>query len=419
MTRPRPGLASGSAESRGCAASFLVWAGIDAGFIEAVHRLSPFAPSFDGRRGGERGDLPGEAVWARQLRRMLRVTGKLSFPNATVRVAGCRLVHQPQLLFRFRVSVAADEKKEWLIPLLVDPATERPDRPVEEAGAASFQAAVHAVSGRRYALERLYGAARRHLERRLLSRAKEFEREAAARLAREIRRVEEYYEDLASEQSEPLEKLHRRIAAATVQAALVPSWAGDGRLHELLRRWKAEAEELEAGRRRELDALAQERARRLEELREKHRVRAEVRLVQGAYVMVPRVEWRLVLRGPVRREAELCYDVLRGKMVGWECEHCAAPLSGAVLLCGCGALLCARCCVACSECRKAACPLCAQASCHVCGAPVGCSCGAPCPLGSWAPGHGELYVCARCREAHCGWCRAGARLFIGEAFAGL
>ena len=419
VMRTQPGQVLEPGEDRGLAASFLVWAGVEADFIEAVHRLSPFTGTLDRRSGEEGGGQATETPGMRRLRRMLQVTGRISFPNAAVRVTGCRLVHQPQLLLRFRVSVAADEKKEWLVPVVVDPATETADRPVEEARAADFAAAPQAAPGGRYALERLYRAARRHLEKRLLAQAGEFEREAAARLARETRRVGEYYAGLLAERSEPLEKVYRKIAAATVQAALVPPWAGGERLRRLVQRWKAEAQELEAGRQRELEALLRERERRIEELREKHRVRAEVRLVQGAYVMVPRVEWRLVLRGPARREALLCYDVLRRRLKGWECEHCGGQLFGEVLLCRCGALLCAGCCSICPECRGTACALCARASCHVCGGAVGCSCGGPCHLAPWVPGVQELEVCARCREAHCGWCGAGARFLTGEGCGGL
>ena len=397
----------------------LVWSGVESDFIQAVHRISPFAENLKEQWGGEGDGAAGNTPGMRRLRRMLEVTGSICFRNAAVRVAGCRLVHQPQLLLRFRVSVAADEKKEWLVSVLVDPATERADRPVEEARAADFAPAFRAATGGRYALERLYRSARRHLEKRLLAQAGELERDAAARLAREIRRVEEYYAGLMAERREPLEKLYRKIAAATIQAALVPEWAGGERLRRRLQRWKAEGKELETAHRSELEALLRERDRRVEELREKHRVRAEVRLVQGAYIMVPRVEWRLALRGPARREALLCYDVLRRKLVGWECEHCGGGLSGDVLLCGCGALLCAGCCSICPECRRTVCPFCARASCHVCCAPVGCSCGGSCPLGPWVPGAQELEVCARCREAHCGWCSSGVRFFAGESSGGL
>lgn len=403
------------ARTRGRAASFLLTAGAEAGFIEAVHRRSPFTGRFDREeRTPEHGELVERGPGTRRFQRMLKVTGRLSFPNAKVHIAGRRVVYHPQLLLFFKAALTADEKKEWVIPLLIDSVSEKVERPVATANALPFRpAGEESGQSRTYLVERLYRVACRHLEERLLRRAGLFERQASDRLAKELERIDEYYQGLYEERREPLRKLYRKMASTSIQAGLARSWRGESRLREQLLRLKEGVNALEAERERELAMLAQERERRIEELREKYRVRAEVVLTHGAFVRVPRVEWRLRLTGASRREALLYYDIVRNRLVDWECEACGAPFTGEVRLCRCSALVCEACGSTCSRCEGSACRLCAEAECHVCGAPIGCACDPACPLGLSGLETGPFSVCSPCREAHCAPCSAGTKLFIG------
>ena len=436
------------ARTRGRAANLLFTFSLEPDFVARALRVDPFAPEAD----GDSADEPGGPI--AELRRR---GARLRVEGARLRIAERRIVHQRQLLFFFKVSLISDERRELVKALLIDPVTEEVDRAVDVRRAVSSlpfwedgkpgKGGGNGSGSRSgggggtdaYTLDRLYRRACEHLNGRLAPTMRAFERAAAERARDEIRRIEAYYRGLAEESLEPVRRLFRRIAAAGVRADLARTWQTQNRYADQANLLKAEVRDLEAECRREIEALRQEKERRLAEVEEKYRPRAEIALTHAAYVMVPRVEWRLRIdrrdegaagsgggdrKGSREgnragkgsgsrtesREALVLYDLLRRTFVGWECEHCARSLLGGAHLCTCGALVCPACHAPCGACGGGRCALCAPASerCHLCGRPTCGACDPACPLGGRLAGIELPVVCARCRNEWCGTCIASA-----------
>lgn len=398
------------ARSRGRAANLLFPFVMEPDFAAAALQVDPFAP--DGSPPGLAGDEGRLLAAMAERGRSLRVEG------AHLRILSRRLLHQRQILFHFNVSLVADERREMTVSLFIDPVTERVDRPVDVRGAVSFipwdfsrdrRGSGEAVPAGRakeqeaYCVDRMYRRACEHLRSRLEPQLQAFSREAAQRARAECRRIEEYYRGLAEESLEPLRKLFRRIAAAGVRADLARSWHTQNRYAQQAGALKEEARRLEAAYRQEVQALSREKERRLAEVAEKYRPRAEIRLTHGAFVMVPRVEWRLRIEQEGRsREAVVLYDLLRQRFVGWECESCSRPLCAPAHLCSCEALVCSACYSSCSGCGEGRCSLCAEERCHLCRGFVCSRCDTACPLGTALEGVELPSVCPACRSQ---WCR--------------
>lgn len=386
------------ARARGRATSLIVPHGLDMEFLEGAFALDVFDAGARAMR--ERTATQGLAAPARELQRRIDA---LRFQDLKVRVLETRVVYHAQVMFFFKVSFLSDEKRERVVSLLIDPYTEEIDRPVDLRRAVRF----HVDCGKdksqeEYALQRLYRRACDHLERRLARAVEEYERAVGERLRKEERRIEEYYAGLIQERVEPLRKLFRKMAVASVRADLARSWSTENRYREAFAELKQESRKLEEECERDLAELQAEKGRRIQEVREKHQGRVEVTLTHAALVRVPRVEWRVHLAGRARREISILYDVLRRRLVDWECESCTARLGDVVHLCDCEAVVCAGCFRLCPGCGKASCRACAQAICHVCGGPVCPHCSPSCPAGlKLAAGYP---VCVECSVSHCPWC---------------
>lgn len=396
------------AKSRGLAASLILPLGLDRDFLESVFSSNPFDPQ---SRGEEGEPHPQRPPLARRLERRL---GSLRFAGMKVKLLSTRVLYHPQVMFFFKISFISDEKRERLISLLIDPYTEEIDRPVDLKGAMAFRCAQQGGL-EEYALRRLYRRACAHLDRRLAKVIESYQRALRERLLREERRIEEYYSELIQERVEPLRKLFRRMAVASVRADLARSWSAELRYREALAELKNESARLQAEWEKEFAALEDEKRRRIQEVREKHQGRMEAALTHAALVRVPRVEWRLHLAGPVHREITVLYDVLRKRLVDWTCESCSGPLSEEVGLCDCGALVCRECRRTCPRCGRGVCRGCAAAFCHVCGGPVCPSCSPHCPLELELAA--SYPVCAGCRESECPWCACAAGVEAGALLA--
>lgn len=382
------------AKKRGQAACLLLTAGLEPSLLHA---------SFTGASHQQEADQSGEERangWPPAFERCL---SKFSFPNATVRSQSKRLVYHTQMLFHFKVSLLSDEKLERIVSVWIDPVTEAIDRPVDVRRSLSFHPAREGDAAPiQYRLERLYRQALNHLEKRLKSRVAAYEEGLNRRKQRELHRIEEYYQGLLQERVEPIRKLFRKMAVASVRADLARSWSTEWRYRETLAALKQESRLLEAQYEKDLAQLQREKEQRIQEVQEKYRTRVEVRLTHAALVMVPRLEWRLQLAGRAQRELTLLYDLLRRHEVGWECESCAASMREGAFLCDCASVVCQDCYDVCRDCGRGVCRSCSDATCHLCQRPLCPDCPSPCPLG--LDSARELRVCAQCREEVCPAC---------------
>lgn len=382
------------AKKRGQAACLLLTAGLEPSLLHA---------SFTGASHQQEADQSGEERangWPPALERCL---SKFSFPNATVRSQSKRLVYHTQVLFHFKVSLLSDEKLERIVSVWIDPVTEAIDRPVDVRRSLSFYPAREGNAAPiQYRLERLYRQALNHLEKRLKSRVAAYEEGLNRRKQRELHRIEEYYQGLLQERVEPIRKLFRKMAVASVRADLARSWSTEWRYRETLAALKQESRLLEAQYEKDLAQLQREKEQRIQEVQEKYRTRVEARLTHAALVMVPRLEWRLQLAGRAQRELTLLYDLLRRREVGWECESCAASMREGAFLCDCASVICQDCYAVCRDCGRGVCRSCSDATCHLCQRPLCPDCPSPCPLG--LDSARELRVCAQCREEVCPAC---------------
>jgi len=387
------------ARARGKATSLIFPHGVDREFLEGVYALRLFEPG--GRSPHTDGDDPRPA----EVRRLERRIGRIRFVGVDVKVLETRVVYHPQVMFFFKVSFLSDEKRERVVPLLIDPYTEEVDRPVDLKGAVFFPVArAGELKHEEYTLQRLYRRACGHLENRLGRTIAEYQRELRKRLKQEEKRIEEYYAGLIQERLEPLRKLFRKMAVASVRADLARSISTENRYREAFAELKEESRKLEAQYAEELSLLEAEKERRIQEVREKHQARMEVALTHAAWVQVPRVEWRLYLTGRVRKETTLLYDILRRRLVDWECESCSRPLADEVHLCECEALVCERCHHTCPGCGRKLCGACTEQSCHVCGGPVCPLCAPRCPAA--VEPLRSFSVCAACFQTQCPGCAA-------------
>jgi predicted DNA-binding ribbon-helix-helix protein len=265
--------------------------------------------------------------------------------------------------------------------------------------------ATECLPGNHYTLIRLYRKACEHLEAKVAGEWAAFEAEANARLSKDLERIEEYYKGLARETLDPLRKVFRRMASLSVRSQLARSSDIQSKYSSQLHSMKQEASSLENRYDVELQQLAAEKERHCSELIAKHQTRAEIHLTNLAALRVPRVEYTIRMNGPARREITLLYDMLRERIVDFNCEACGQRLHEAQL-CACGDLVCSDCAATCA-CGKQICTGCAAGSCHVCG---GLVCGEcmqiGCPLEIAA--QDGLAVCSNCRQDACPECSRSA-----------
>ncbi len=383
------------AKDRGSAAGFLFAPALDPEFVRIALSI---------RTLGDKDSAPtylgGPAL------ALEKALNQMWFANARASVRQGRLVHQTQVLFRFKVAFISDEKRESIITLIIDPVSEEVDRPVDLMRAVSFTPHVeeHAESRNAYAIRRLYKRAQEHLAARIDGAAARFEAEVSSRMERELNRIEEYYRGLVGERLESVRSVFKRISAAGVRVDLARTWQTYERYNEQIGKLKEEANEIERLYKAELQGLSKEREQRLQEVREKYHARVEVSLLQGAYVMVPRFEWSVRLQAKTRRDITILYDVLRKRLVDFTCECCEEPLIGPVYLCGCEGLTCEHCHSRCSQCGGDHCYTCSQGRCHVCDRPLCPTCDTSCPLERSLDWLELPRVCGACRESTCSYC---------------
>lgn len=402
------------ARERGLGTSLLFSSSMDPEFVQALQGFQPLKGEKE--KAGQTDDADAlsldadpSSIPSTAFAMLKKRLGRFRIVNARSRVLGRRLVHQRQVMFHFKVSFAADEKREMTKALLIDPVTEEIDRPVDVSRAVSFEEHIDTkTDGFAYMLDRLYRQASKHLEDRLKDSARSFEDGVNERLFSELARIDEYYDGLLQERIEPLRGVFRRMASARVRADLARTWQTEHKHRRLFEELKTQADTLESVYERELEEINQERKQRTREVYDKYKARAEIFLTHAAFVMVPRVEWRVRLIGPARREMELLYDVLRQRLVGWQCEACDQEMTDDVYLCQCESVVCSRCHHVCDECEKTVCEACARDHCHICGTVLCESCDDMCPAGKSFVGFELPKVCQACQMQVCPTCVAFA-----------
>lgn len=351
---------------------------------------------------------------------------QVRFANAQARPLGRRLLHQRQVWFCFKVIYRSDETREELVSLMVDPLTEEVD-PVPAPVRAWDMVLDGGAVLDSYPLRRMYRQACRYVQQAAAARGERHARSAQLRLERDMVRLEEYYAGLREEALEPVARELHRLEATRNRLRLwraLVAGQGEDRSVPFAEEDEAGDEQLAALKARvdqTVAALDADKARRVRELQEKHRVRAEASLLAAALIWAPKLELRYKLTGAARREITFFYDPLRRRCVDLNCDACGAPLTEAYL-CAAGDLACPECFAPCAACGRPLCGACAPARCHLCDAPLCGRCPTQCPLpgliripnGDAAARHPEPYrVCAACRSSTCPACAALADFLAG------
>ncbi|HQG28136.1 MAG TPA: hypothetical protein PLY73_06225, partial [Candidatus Ozemobacteraceae bacterium] len=179
-------------------------------------------------------------------------------------ISGCKAHYRQQVLFHFRVSVSAEQRRELLFSALADPAkreislkeglsgidlnefSEKPDPslPIQESGED---------------LVRLYLQACRTLESSLEEHIRELQAESEEAYQQELAKVQEYLED----QKRELLKKRENVC-----------------FHLYFFQKEEEIDRMM----RELEA---EQARKIEELKEKHALKIQVSLINAVVLCIP------------------------------------------------------------------------------------------------------------------------------------
>lgn len=280
---------------------------------------------------------------------------RLQFHNVRARPLGRRIVHHRHVLLCFKVAYRSDETREKLHRLLLDPITEqaRTLPPLDDdffvGGGAGTDAGW--LGGEDvYGLERLHRQACRQLRAIVAEEGRSQQEEAEARFARDRARLQTYYDDLKKESLLAVDRDLRRLEAARTRAQWrrfvdLPSPAGgkdaakgdpsDRKVDEVMDTMKQRIAQTVA----RLDA---EQRRRVGEAARKYAVRAEASLLGVAFMLLPRVELRYRLVGPVRQELTFLFDPVWDTFIDLACHVCEKHTES-VYVAGQGDLRCPGC----------------------------------------------------------------------------
>lgn len=399
------------ASQRGQVCNLLCTVGLNVKFMRTVLTQTPFqTPSLD---------EPAT------FRRLCRTVGRFNLVNAKFKMNRRRIIHHLQLLFIFRVAFVSDEKQEIMVPILIDPLTEETDRligldqtisltlPMESIatiGSKSFdgealplERLLHKAElpASAYSIARCYQRASEALEVKLTHEFNTYSQQTQLRLNKELKRIDTYYNGLAQEVIDPLRKTFRRIATLSVRTQLARSFDTQHQFNSQLHKMKQERIQLENACDAQLQALEDEKQRRISELYAKYRTHMGVLLTNIAALRVPRVEYSLNTEGSITRNINFFYDVLRDRVLDLVCESCDKPLTEAYI-CDCGELVCPDCAHYCTKCGYGVCVSCAETRCHICAKPNCPRCVVQCPL--HIESMATTTVCPNCAELYCSSC---------------
>lgn len=268
------------------------------------------------------------------------------FANGHARLTSRRLVHQPQLLFCFKVAYRSDETREQLHSFLVDPVTEKvvSEEVPEPVIDVTFRPYEQEQTIPPYVVERLFNRAETEVKRRAQAEGIVHVREARARLQRDEQRLDAFYDGLREEALMPIVQQLGRLEARRTRTFWLQSLHA-GEQEPASRDADASAHErarVQRELRRVEENLEKEKLRRVAELARKYAVTAEISLVAAATLLIPRIEISYKIIRPVREQSQFYYDLLRDTFVDLDCFQCNAPL-GTIYVGSDGMLLCADC----------------------------------------------------------------------------
>lgn len=374
----------------------------------------------------------------------------LHFANCRAEVVGREIVFHRFVLWDFRVTLMADERRDIPVSLLTDPLSEevevleKPGAPgddvltgaggnMTDAGAEVLKSASGWMDGKAsgllawydgrftsarrpggdYQLLRLYRRACQVLESVVRDEVGQFASQARLRLSAEAERLRAYYGELEKESLEELKRAVHRVASLGVRLELSRSSVHRERLASEMSAARREMDKAERSYRREVEAYAKELKRRLAELEEKYQPSVTATLVGAAYLFRPRIEYQLRLAriggGSAKTPlaSTIYFDLTDKKVVGLACPSCGRPLSD-VCLDDAGELVCPDCVFSCAGCGQASTMPAQTRRCHLCGEEFCRDCLAECPAGH-GKGGARYRVCRRCRDL---WCESCLNLLI-------
>lgn len=229
-----------------------------------------------------------------RLRRALTLA-----PPASLQVDRVRLLHFPQALFWFQVSLVAEQKEQVILPVAIDLHSGREVRHRDELldpGRLSHRPAQPLPPAQALSLAEGHQQARAQVLRGAVTLANNRGRELSQRLEQQVQRLQVYYADLRAELAEQRQRARK-------------------------------AEEADARHAERLAALQREEELRIAEIRQKSVLQAELRLLQLLRLDQPKLQVRTRLEAPghVAGTLEVVWDPLVEVVEAPNCPNCHRP----------------------------------------------------------------------------------------------
>ena len=267
--------------------------------------------------------------------------------QGTWRAVPKALIYQSEYLFNFRIAYLGHERVEEVATIWLDSYTETKQPPLDLSLAAGFNPprtrrirsqteSLSQLENLAYGPVRMFRRALVYLREEIESRRAEVEKQARAKLARDVERLTGYYEALAQEELQSLRKLFRQLAVTYVRYDLARTDDTRRLYGRRALALRAEIRSAQEEYEERLALLREEHQRRLQELWGQTAVHVEASLVSGAHLWVPR--WEVELW----RDGECVpghYDPLRNKWLAPLCTVC----EGEITTIDRPAILCAEC----------------------------------------------------------------------------
>ncbi|MGH2459316.1 MAG: hypothetical protein ACRDIY_10675 [Chloroflexota bacterium] len=165
---------------------------------------------------------------------------------------------------------------------------------------------------------------------------------------------------------------HRRRASHQVELEQlrIDAFYDDSEAELRRRLQRADTDERRRTIESKIAANRSDRAHKLADIREKHRLRVAARLINAAFISQPKVRTRVRVENRYAgAELAVVFDPLTGELELPTCASCdeATP---SVHLCANGHLVCDACALGCAFCKREYCRDCGVGTCVVCGRPV-------------------------------------------------
>lgn len=148
--------------------------------------------------------------------------------------------------------------------------------------------------------------------------------------------------------------------------------------------------------------IGAEKSQRINELREKYRLNADITPISAAVIKYPLMQFNYEA---VSGDKSVLFSVVQNLITGefdlCECDSCNAKLSDAYV-CSCGHLVCPSCVRVCVECKKEICASCVSNACQICGGMLCDSCIHQCDICGKTVCVSHIHKCEICGANVCG-----------------